>query len=347
MGRVPKKLLLLCTSLVVCLGLSECAFRIYAEARYEAKLKQYEERPDDFIQVVRNDPVQFVLIPDNKHTMTIPAGESWPARKWTFSVSKDGFRGAPLSLDFRPDELRILVIGDSYPFGFAINDDETLPYQLEQLMNTEDSQRRVRVVNGGVPGTNSVQHYHLLRRAFDRIKPHVVLLMYVMNDAEPLCLVPNPPSYVYRHYTFWSLAEARDVFNRVTGTKFFEVTKPRYTHEYLRGFHPDSHQWRESKAALGQMAGFCREKKIAFGVFVFPDMTQPFTFEYGLLLIHALVKQWGAEDGYPVVDLFPIFHGQPNGELCVRGDWHPNRKAHGMAAKEMAKYLKLVLSLIK
>ena len=102
--------------------------------------------------------------------------------------------------------------------------------QLEQLMNTENSECRVRVVNGGVPGTNSVQHYHLLRRAFDRVKPQVVLLMYVMNDAEPLCFVPNPPSYVYRHYTFWTLGEARDVFNRATGTKFFEVTKPRHTH---------------------------------------------------------------------------------------------------------------------
>ncbi len=345
-----KKLVLACVSLVVCLGLSECVFRWYAEGQYRAALEKWHEHPDPMIQVVRDDPVQFVLIPDNKRTMVIPAGDTWPEVKWTFSVNKGGFRGGALDLDRSPEELRILILGDSYAFGFAVDDHETLPYQLEQLLNNDDngdSNRRVRVINGGVPGTNSVQHYHLLKRAFEKVKPHVVLLVYVTNDAEPLHHVPNPPSYVYRHYTLWLLGEARDAINRMTGTEIFQVTKPVDEPDYLESFHPDNHRWRESKEAIKQMADFCRDSRCTFGVVIYPDLTQPFTFEYGYQLIHASVVLWGKEHDYPVMDLFKNFYGLPNHELAVHGDWHPNGKAHGIAAKETAKYVRLAIRQIK
>ncbi len=76
------------------------------------------------------------------------------------------------------------------------------PYKLE-----------IDVYNLGVPGYNTVQEYHLLNQVLDRYAPSLVVLGYVMNDAQPQHNVHVRPSVKYKYVTSWLLAFVKEQIN--------------------------------------------------------------------------------------------------------------------------------------
>jgi lysophospholipase L1-like esterase len=69
-----------------------------------------------------------------------------------------------------------LVLGCSTTFGWGVEDTETWPAQLSQLIN-------IPIINGGVPGWSTHQ---AKQKVFDwrSIKPSVVLVSYIVRDAQ-------------------------------------------------------------------------------------------------------------------------------------------------------------------
>jgi lysophospholipase L1-like esterase len=93
-------------------------------------------------------------------------------------VNAAGQRGA--LLDPSSAKPRVLVLGDSYAFGFGVNDDETFPHRLGELLGG-----RADVLNFGVPGYDLVQEVALLRAKGLAYDPDVVVLSVHPNDFEP------------------------------------------------------------------------------------------------------------------------------------------------------------------
>jgi hypothetical protein len=91
----------------------------------------------------------------------------------TFSTNAHGFRGGPVA----PEKAgrRVFVLGDSYAWGYGVDDDQTFAVQLDALLPDAD------VVNLGVTAyglrqsiTRLQHHWHL--------SPDVVVLALVLND---------------------------------------------------------------------------------------------------------------------------------------------------------------------
>ncbi len=78
-----------------------------------------------------------------------------------------------------PGGLRILLMGDSFAFGFYVDDDAT----FASLLSRRDPSSRVNVLNAGVPGYSSAQGFLYLRELLPRYRPHIVLLAFGTNDA--------------------------------------------------------------------------------------------------------------------------------------------------------------------
>jgi len=57
-----------------------------------------------------------------------------PALPYHVRVNSLGYRGSEIPLEKPADELRIFVAGDSYTFGSFVDNDETLPAQLESSL---------------------------------------------------------------------------------------------------------------------------------------------------------------------------------------------------------------------
>lgn len=78
--------------------------------------------------------------------------------------------------------LTVMVLGDSYTFGIGVDDDQTWPYHLEQLLADALPGTTARVVNLGVPGYGLTQMRLLAERHFEALNPRLLVVMMCSND---------------------------------------------------------------------------------------------------------------------------------------------------------------------
>jgi hypothetical protein len=102
-----------------------------------------------------------------------------------------GLRSPTIPPEKAPGEYRILLLGDSYTFGYGVAAEDTFGARLEGRLNARgDASRRFVVINAGVSAYGTAQEllqYEMVGRAFH---PDLVMLaFFVGNDIQDnLCL---------------------------------------------------------------------------------------------------------------------------------------------------------------
>lgn len=256
---------------------------------------------------------------------------------WSFKTNGQGFRGRELAKT-GPGIRRILALGDSFTFGWGVSRGKAYPHQLEGRLKAAG--QKAAVFNAGVPGYNTAQEACLLEDILGAAAPHVVLLGYVVNDAEPQHTVGASPDAEHRYVKLWLLERAKELVNRLGSDRdpIFELGYRRHSLNYLEGFEARSPKWRESRAALARMARLCQDRKVPLLVFLLPDFDEHFDESYGPAPIHAKVKQWGKELGLPVYDLLDRLRGKGHKQYRLE-EGHPNEKGHAAIAAFVAEVL--------
>lgn len=259
------------------------------------------------------------------------------AAGWSFKTNHRGFRGRELE-QAGPGVRRILALGDSFTFGWGVGEGKAYPHLLEGRLRAAGQQ--AVVFNAGVPGYNTAQEACLLEELVGPVAPDVVVLGYVVNDAEPQHTMPASPDSEHRYVRLWLLERAKELSNRLGSDRdpIFELGYRRHSLTYLRGFAAHSPKWRESRAALAQMARLCQQKKVPLLVFLLPDFDEHFDESYGPAPIHQKVKQWGKELGVPVYDLLDRLRGEGHKQYRL-DEGHPNEKGHAAIAGFVAEVL--------
>jgi len=84
----------------------------------------------------------------------------------TYTTNIHGLRGPEIGLKTGK---RIVVVGDSYTFGWGVNEREDYPSILAELTKAE-------VINFGVPGTNPFNFYNYVSNYVATLKPDTVLV---------------------------------------------------------------------------------------------------------------------------------------------------------------------------
>jgi hypothetical protein len=93
-----------------------------------------------------------------------------------------GFRGGPAQARKQPGSFRILVVGDSFAFGFGVEDDETFSAVLARTLAPPPGFARVEVLNAGVAGWSADQYWLFLESRGFALAPDLVLLAPTEND---------------------------------------------------------------------------------------------------------------------------------------------------------------------
>ncbi|HEX7616779.1 MAG TPA: hypothetical protein VF554_16075, partial [Thermoanaerobaculia bacterium] len=81
-----------------------------------------------------------------------------------------------------PDEFRILVLGDSIVFGAELEEPETFVGRMEKAL--EGRQKRVRVINAAIPGSNTRDQFFRFLELREAVHADLVLIGMYMNDAQ-------------------------------------------------------------------------------------------------------------------------------------------------------------------
>jgi hypothetical protein len=97
-----------------------------------------------------------------------------------------GLRGAPAEARKPADTYRVLLLGDSFAFGFGVEDDETFAAVLARTLPPPSGFARVEVLNAGVAGWSADQYYLFLETQGFGWRPDLVLLAQTENDPADL-----------------------------------------------------------------------------------------------------------------------------------------------------------------
>ena len=81
------------------------------------------------------------------------------------------------------DGLTILCVGDSHTFGAPLPSEDAYPAQLNERLNAVRTDRRVRVVNLGIPGQNSPMVANRLEGQINLYQPDLIIAWIGLNNS--------------------------------------------------------------------------------------------------------------------------------------------------------------------
>jgi len=268
---------------------------------------------------------------------TDPRGAFDAGGRVTYRLNGHGFRGPDPAIPKPPGTRRVALLGDSFTFGAGVRFEETLGAQLQERL-AGDGAGDVEVLNLAVGGWGTRDQIAYLEQRGMRFEPDVVVVVYVLNDAD----------YV-ADLDLWDRFRAR-----------YESRSFRQSY-LLSWIHAVLHRRALARAYIESLVARAREKQehwdrsfrmLRLGRAVaeaggarFAVAIYPFLYlldeRYPFAPLHERVREACDRSGIPVLDLFPAFAGRDYAELWVHpSDQHPNGEAHGIAARALAGFLR-------
>ena len=275
----------------------------------------------------------------------------------TVSLNSLGMRDREVAAKAK-NEFRVLVMGDSVPFGIGVRYEDSFPHRLEELLNSADSDndrdpgawRQYRTLNMGVPSYNTEQELEQLRTVGLGLQPDLAMLLFSNNDIETRMWVFDKrrswlTDKAQRSYAasllfrFYREARAR----LVPATPVTETAAPagdgvlslmNAPAVAFGEYRVDRPRWQAIDRSLTEINRLLKDRGIPFVLLVPPDA------DY----IVALLRGVAQREGFPLVLLDPWADPRWAGEDPRNYsnsyiDGHPNAAGHLIYATLIAENL--------
>jgi lysophospholipase L1-like esterase len=247
-------------------------------------ISYYPETAKFFDHAVREEPIGYRFPPNLED------------RFWGAQVSFNtlGMRDREVDVEPAADEFRILVMGDSWPFGLGVDDEHTVPRLLEDRLNeTLGGDLRFRTLNMGIPSYNTEQELIRLEELGLRLQPRLVLLVFAVNDIEPKTWVLDKRrglvvNAAQRSYAASLLTILQRRIRRAVGTG----SKPTASDPFEAG----NPRWMAVENPMLSIREICRERGIPFVLItMLREEAKPL----------AMLRALGQRADFPVVNVLP------------------------------------------
>lgn len=223
-AKTGKIILINITITIVLVLLLELPARLFEKSD---KVMLFSDRTD-FIRgrpfVAEDDEVGFLLVPNYRSS--------------DVNINSSGFRGSDFEDDTN-DGYLILAIGGSTTFGWALDDQDTYPQQLERILRSnkllKESGLNISVINAGIPSFTSTQQKLYLHKILEEMRPDLVLVMTGINDYYYSMLANwYPEVLLLRTPPYWMS------FLRENSALFRLLLKNKIPKEFLNVFNEDT-----------------------------------------------------------------------------------------------------------
>ncbi len=275
----------------------------------------------------------------------------WELNPASPGINPHGLRGPPV--ESPKSRERVLVVGDSIAYGIYLDLAETIPVRLAERL--AERGRGAEVLNAGVAGYNTTQEARSLERLAPELRPDHVVLIFCLNDLEPLTGIPEGVArHANREGAAAALAKVH-ASQRWSPTRRALVKHSHFMRMLLESRLTITGKGDRDKVAAGVPLrvveeGFDRIERTrarwGFGVtvavcprFVHPQREQD-------RAIRAAVVRLARERAFDVLDLHPGVSAdlQANPRSCsLPGDSiHPNAEGADLIARIIAEHLTFV-----
>lgn len=251
-------------------------------------------------------------------------------------LNDDGFRDRQRSIEKEEGVYRIAVIGDSYTFGWLIDDpNDRYTNILNGLLNSNIDNtgtkniRHFEVFNFSIPGIGPEEEFEIYNQFVKKYNIDLVILGLLPNDIlhkKDEGVVPDIP------IPEWILKNSYFTSYLVREKMIHDFKQLKWVDDYFDSIHSaygDSNQLDYFINNIVSFRDTVNENNSDFLAVLFPIF---FDFYNNPLDAERLIIIRSFEDNnIGIIDLFPYFEGRNVKELIVNDfDPHPNESAHSI-----------------
>jgi len=247
-----------------------------------------------------------------------------------FWTNSSGFRGEDFTSIDPEQDVVVMVLGDSYSFGYGVQANEAYPAVLEADLRERYPARRLRVVNLAIPGYDTSQELATLQEWGPRLHPRFVLLQYHLNDISRHDEGSGPQPHDLRG-VLTALGAHIHVL-RFMLPRIAAIARSLHWHgrttatAELAEYVGNGPAWQRNQQALGELITYARSLGAATGVLVVPYVVQ-LNAEHGPAPAYEVVMRFVDAMGVPAENAFEDFKGQNARDLWINAfDGHPNAR---------------------
>jgi len=249
----------------------------------------------------------------------------------------------PHSKEKEPDVFRVAVVGDSFTFAPYMQFDDAFPKRLERWLNLNAEQKKVEVINYGVPAYSTSHEAHVVKRAVEE-KADIIIMQITLNDPE---IKPYTPTELSRDKNrFGDLDLSRSslrhsqLFSLIARRLHNRSTRTHYTKKFFDLFEKNNTWWNFT-GSWKSITKYSKKHNVPLVAVVFPLFGFEVDDSYPFWPIHQKIDKMLTNLQIPHLDITERFRNIPVERLQVLPgqDFHPNEIAHRIAAEEIYSWL--------
>jgi len=312
----------------------------------------YEPQYDNRVKITRkssNPLIKYELIPNF----------SGMALGGHVKINSFGFRRSKVSLRKAAGVTRIAVLGDSWAFGWGVNQDQVVTYLVEKQLNQSSEKKQFEVMNFSLFGYNFQQQEAVLREKVLAFKPDVVIFAFNINDLEGIDLlslndsqVKEMNGYKISKRNFYNVMRNIEKIGNEYSHTFrlidtalrglailMHIDKPGKEFYFKKFYENNAPEFMFLSDALQRINRLSKENNFDAYIFYFPWM-QELTQENPYKETFEKVSNVAKKNGFSTLNLFPFFKDQDVRKLRISNiDGHPTALGHRIAADAIASFL--------
>jgi lysophospholipase L1-like esterase len=243
---------------------------------------------------------------------------------------------------------RILILGDSFAFGYGVQQIETFPHLLEQELGNVIG-RAVVVINAGHNGYDTRQEYGYFREAGLKFRPTTVVVAFTLNDllsnSGDYFFSPVPPLRQLRHFPLRFVRNLAEYLKRpakMLGKLGFNAGANVTDHfDCLRDNDKCRNGWVQTHSYLRRINELAQQKGIPMLLVNIPVRDQlkynPNRPQYQMRKASIELGHIGEALGVPVIDLATCPEISEHSYYPKDGHW--NAQGHRAGAQCIAEML--------
>lgn len=337
-------MILFLTATVFAVVVLEFVARIFVAVPLKEKLPLSRVKPDP--------DIGWVMVPSDEHY----------TYEHHVTLNKLGLRDSEIYAK-RPQEYRILAVGDSHIYGQGVGEKGLLTSILERELNKTGSSCQFNVINMGVRAYSTNNEMAILNKVGLSLDPDHVILFFYINDFIPVNIANRYRRFADMDwYTFDFSDKPTDEI--IAKWKLIQVLR---NSAFLMWVYDAFRSWTnrssyENKMLLGELDNDMRnniedtiesleeirllseEHGVRLTLAVIPLAAQ-LAKNFPNQIYQATLKKYAADSGLDFVDLLPELrshHSQYQHSLVIPFDGHYNEQGHRLMADSILDYLSTV-----
>lgn len=276
-----------------------------------------------------------------------------------------GFRDSEIPARASSKDIRIVVLGDSFTWGYGLDSEETYPKVAERLVQQEYPEHQIQIVNTSKPGLTTKQQLELLKLHYDFLDPDLIVIGFCFNDVlldhKYDWIEQGRKKYQKDNRFLFGIAETfakfgfqhlgQRVFTAINAYADRNELQPSWITPLQRAYNINSQEWKEFENALEEIKQISDQEGLAAPIFSVlnngashsapPNFDQPTPALKQFMNWWDMASKLAKNKGYTTYDHIEEIKTNLNGQyLGVNAlDWHPSSNLHEVFGAKLAKFI--------